>query len=212
MLEGIGAVRPLGVHHRHGVGQGVLALVVVRDDQVQADFFGVAGLLHAGDTAVHGDDQGHALLPQGAQGILPQAVAVLDAAGDVFQAVPSAQPQVVHQQHGGGDAVHVVVSEHGHPLAGLQAPPDTGHGLVHVLHQEGRVGQLPLPLQEQGGLLRGLHVTGGQHGGEQAGISRRAQFSGGGLVVISAHPSGVFHGTSLRSQPSTGPADGFKFT
>lgn len=35
MLEGIAAVRPVGVHHSHGPGQDLPALVVVGDDHVQ---------------------------------------------------------------------------------------------------------------------------------------------------------------------------------
>ena len=35
MLEGVRAVRPVGVHHSHGPGQDLPALVVVGDDHVQ---------------------------------------------------------------------------------------------------------------------------------------------------------------------------------
>jgi hypothetical protein len=53
VLEGIGAVGPMGVHHRGGGGQVALALVVVGDDHVQPDGVGVVHLVVAGDAAVH---------------------------------------------------------------------------------------------------------------------------------------------------------------
>ena len=199
MLEGVGAVRPPGVHHRRGVGQLVLALVVVGDHKVHADLPGVAGLLHAGDAAVHGDDQRHALVPQAPQGVPAQAVAVLDPPGDVLQAVRPPGAEVVHHKHGGGDAVHVVIAEYRHPLPGGQGPADALHRPVHVPHEQGGPEQPLLPLQEGGGLLRGGDAPGGQHGGEEGGIPRLPQPPGPGLVVFSAVPAGVAHGDLLLS-------------
>ena len=201
VLEGVGAVAAAGVHHRSGLGQDVLALVVVGDDQIQADLPGVAGLLHAGDAAVHGDHQAHPPVPEGAQGLPPQAVAVLHPAGDVLQTVRPPGAQVVHQQHRGGDAVHVVVAEDGHPLAAGDGPLDARHGPVHVLHQKGGVGEAALPLQKEGRLLRGAHAPGRQDGGEQAGVPRAAQAAGGCRVPVPHNPFLKFHRSFPPSRP-----------
>ena len=200
MLEGIGAVRPAGVHHRLGVGQHVLALVVVGDDQVQANFPAEAGFLNASDAAVHGNDKIHPLAAEAPQRVAAQAIAVLDAAGDILHTVGAPGAQIVHQEDRGGDAVHIVIPEHGDLLARCQGAVDPGHRLIHVLHQEGGVGQLPVPLQEGGGILRCGDAPGRQDGGEQAGIPGRAQAVRRGLVVVSAVPSGIFHRASLLSQ------------
>ena len=175
MLEWIGAVRPVGVHHRGGGRQLGLALVVVRHHHVHAQRGGEGHLLVAGDAAVHGDHQRGPLVAQGLDGVAAEAVAVLHPAGDIAQAPGAAAAQVVHQQHRGGDAVHVVVAEHGDGLPLVEGPLDPVHGLAHVPHQHGGQGQAPLPLQGLGGVLRRHHAPGRQHGGEQIGVSGGAQ-------------------------------------
>lgn len=44
ILEGIGAVLPVGVHHRHGGGNLLLALVMVGDNHIYAQAAGVGHL------------------------------------------------------------------------------------------------------------------------------------------------------------------------
>ena len=58
---GIAAVGPVGIHHSHSLRQDFLALVVVGDHQIHAQFPAQPGLFHGGDAAVHGDDQIDAL-------------------------------------------------------------------------------------------------------------------------------------------------------
>ena len=193
VLEGVGAVGTPGVHHGHGVGQGVFTFVVVGDDQVQTDLTGVFGLLHAGDAAVHGDDQGDALVIEGAEGVAAQPVAVLHPAGDMLEALGSLGAQVVHQQHGGGDAVHIVVPEHGDAFPVRQGAADAGDGLVHIFHQEGGMGEILLPFQKRLPFLRGCCASCGQHGAQQFRVARFAQAGGSGFVVFPCRPSGVFH-------------------
>ena len=175
MLEGVGTVGPVGIHHRHGAGQRLLALVVVGDDHVHAQGVGEVHLLHAGDAAVHRDEKPCALAVQPFDGVAAQAVAVLDAAGDVVQHVGAPALEVVHQNTGGGDAVHVVVAEHGDLLPVRQRLLHTGRGLVHIRHQERAVGQTLLLLQKGGGLLLRCDAAGGQHRRHKAGIPRRGQ-------------------------------------
>ena len=80
-LEGIGAVPPPGVHHRQGGGQLLLALVVVGNDQIHPQLRGMAGLLHRGDPAVHGNDQGDRLGVEGVYGSAAQSVSLLHPVG-----------------------------------------------------------------------------------------------------------------------------------
>jgi hypothetical protein len=58
-------------------------VVVVGDDQVQSDAAGMLGFLHRADAAVHGDHKAHAFIKQSIQGIDVQAVAFVEAVGDV---------------------------------------------------------------------------------------------------------------------------------
>ena len=171
VLEGIAAVKPVGVHHRAGGRQLLLALMVVGDDHVHAQGVGIGHLLHAGDAAVHRYQQPDALVMQGQNGVLSQAVPILDAAGDIVHHVAAPGQEVIHQNHRGGDAVHVIVAEYGDPFPigqGAVHPPGSP---VHILHQKRGIGQLPVPLQEGSGLLRCGDAPGGQHGGHQIGVS-----------------------------------------
>ena len=189
----------MGIHHRHGAGQRLLALVVVGDDHVHAQGVGEVHLLHAGDAAVHGDQQPGALLVQALDGVAAQAVAVLDAAGDIVQHVGAPALQVVHQDAGGGDAVHVVVTEHGDLLVSGQRLLHPRHGLVHVGHEEGAVGQALLVLQEGGGLLHGPDAPGGQHRRHETGVARRRQTGRRLGMRVGNVPFLKFHGGSPPS-------------
>ncbi len=134
---GIAAVGAVGVHHGHSLGEGVLAFVMVGDDQVDSQLPAQCRLLHGGDAAVHGDDELHALAGELPDGDGVQAVALLQTAGDVAAAVGALLSQVVRQQAGGGDAVHVVVAENGDFLPTAQGQSHPAGGQVHVRHPVG---------------------------------------------------------------------------
>ena len=175
MLERKAAVRAVGVDHGAGGGQLVLTFVVIGDDEVDAEGGGKGGLLHAGDAAVHGDDERDALLGKRADRIAAEAVALLYAAGDVHEHRRPAGAEIIGQKAGGGDAVHVVIAEHGDGLAAGNRPLNPLHSPVHVPHPHGRDREAPLPVQKLRGLLRRGNAAGGQHGGKQIGVSRLPQ-------------------------------------
>ena len=177
MLEGIGAVWPVGVHHSHGVRKIFLTLVVVRDHHIHTQGVGKFHFLIAGDAAVHGDHQCGALIVKPLDGVFGQAVAVLNPPGDIPQAVYAAALEIVHQQHRGGDAVHIVVTKDRDGLSAGDGPLNPGDGLAHVPHQHGGDGQLSLPVQKFCGPLRRGDAPGGQDRGKQIGISGAAQES-----------------------------------
>ncbi len=194
----------MGVHHGYGLGQLRLALVMVRHHHVQAQGVGKIHFLVSGDTAVHGDHQRGPLVPEALDGGLGEAVAVLNPPGDIAQALGPAAFQIVHQKHGGGDAVHVVVPEDGDGLPSRNGLLNPGHGLVHVPHEHGGQRQLPVPVQKLRRCFRGDDAPGRQHQGHQAGVARLPQrrhvlFPRGADV-----PLFVFHKSALLSRPACG--------
>ena len=189
---GIGVVPAVGVHHGDAVGQGLLALMVVRDAEVDAEAAAEPGLLQRRDAAVHGEDERRALFAQGADGGLVEAVALLKAAGDVGDAVAAPAAEVVRQERGGGDAVHVVVAEDDDPLAALERPADPLDDLIHIAQEEGvrkgKIGTKKCPRS-----LRRVVAAAAQYSGRQRGKTSRLQ-PGGSPFVIGGHlPGSVFH-------------------
>ena len=161
-LEGVRAVRPVGVHHRGRRGQPRLAGVVVGDDHVHPKLRRQGGLLHRCDAAVHRDDESDPLFRQGVDRLRIQAVALSQAAGDVGNPLPAAGGQKLGQQAGGGDPVHVVVSVDGDKLLLLQGLPHPGRRPVHVPQQHGVRDGLRLRGQQPPDLRPVRHAPGGQ--------------------------------------------------
>ena len=135
---GIGTVRPVGVHHGHGPGQVLFALVVVGDHKIHPKPAAQLRLVVGGDAAVHGDDEIDLLAVELADGQLVEPVALFQAGGDIAGHPGPETLQKIGEQTRGGDAVHVIVPKHGDMLPpgdGKAHPVSSG---FHVLHQEGR--------------------------------------------------------------------------
>ena len=129
--------------------------MMVGDHHIHAQRGGEVHLLVAGDAAVHGDHQRGALVPQALDGLPAEAVAILDPAGDMPQAPDAAAGEIVHQQHRGGDAVHVVVAEHGDGLPPrLMARWMRATALSMSRISMGDRAEAPVPLQSLGRRLR----------------------------------------------------------
>ena len=171
IFEGIGVIRTVGVHYRHGPGQVFLTFMVIRHHHVHADGCGKVDLLVAGDPAVHGDHQGGALVPQALDGVLGEAVAVLDPPGDIAQALGAAVFQIVQEQHRGGDAVHIVITENDDGLIVGQRLLDPGHSLAHIPHEHGGDRQRAFPFQCLSSGLGGGDAPGGQYRSQQTGVA-----------------------------------------
>ena len=131
----VGTVR---VYHCNGTGQRILALVMVGDNQVDAQRGAKLGLLNGGDAAIHGDDECDTLPLQLLDGNGVQAIAFLQAAGNVGNTMHPVAAQEVGQQAGGGDAVHIVVAENGNGFALGHGQGHAGGSQIHVLHGIGR--------------------------------------------------------------------------
>ena len=199
ILEGIGAVLPVGVHHRHGGGNLLLALVMVGDNHIYAQAAGVGHPLHGGDAAVHGNHQAHPLPGQFLHRLPVDPVALGQAVGDVVAHVTALGAEIMGEQTGGGDAVHVVVAVDCDLLPVAQGAANPGGGQVHVFHQEG-VLKLVLPAGEETlGLCQVGHPPGTESGGHQGGDPLPFHGFIGLLGPLCDVPLLVFHDWDLGS-------------
>ena len=110
--------------------------MMVGDDEINAQLFTQLRLIDGGDAAVHGDDQLDALSVELVDGDGIQAVALLQTAGNVAHRVGAVAAEKIRQQAGGGDAVHIVVAEHGDLLPPGHGKSHPAGGLVHIRHQK----------------------------------------------------------------------------
>ena len=101
------------MHDGHRAGQRRSRLVMVRDDQVHAELLRQVRRRDRGDPAIDGDQQPGARLGQGADRLAVQAVAFVDAVGDVVIDLGPEQRQQLPEDGDAGDAVDVVVAVDG---------------------------------------------------------------------------------------------------
>ena len=177
--------------------------MVVGDDDIHPQTPGVGGLLQGGDAAVHGDDEGDPLGVEGIHRLPVEAVALLQAVGDVRDHPGPPFPEELGEQTGGGDAVYIIVSIDGDMFLLGDGPLQPGGRPVHVPHQEGVV---------EGGVAIGEKGPGRPWLGEppgaehQSGQHRQAgprQGGDGGPVRRGQVPFLIFHGMSSESQKIT---------
>ena len=189
---GIGAVGTVGIHHGVGAGQGVLTFVVIRHHKADAQPGAQLRLPQGRDAAVDGDDHAHALSVQVVDGALVEAVALLQAAGNVADAVGAQTAQIVGQKTGGGDAVHVVVAENGDLCMSLYGLTHrTGSG-VHFLHGKG-VNEGSAAVQQRGSLLRRVVAPPAENAGGQNAVADIAKRLHTGALRRRNIPSSVLH-------------------
>ena len=192
ILVGIAAVGPVGVNHRDCLGQGVLAFVVVGNDQVHAQLLAQLSLGYGGNAAVHGDDELNPLVVELVQGDGVQTVAFFQAAGDVADTAASVAAEKVRQKAGGGNAVHVIVAEDRDFFLVFDGQRHSSGGQRHIRHQEG-VGQGGAAIQIVLCLGTVLNAPGGQHHGGQWGVARAYQGVHRSHIRLLLIPNSVFH-------------------
>ena len=164
----IALVRTLAVNHGDGLRQGSgAAFVMVGDDHVHPERGGVQRLLARGDAAVHRDDKLDALLAQRRNGGVVETVAFFAAVGDIGDTFQTLAAQIVRQQTGRGDAVHVVVAVYGRFLALFDGAVYALDGKGHIREQHRVFEQLFSAAEHCLHLGAGLHPAQGQHRGEQ---------------------------------------------
>ena len=193
----------LRVYDGHGVRDRLLAaLVVVGDDHVDAALQGVVRLVDGGDAAVDGDDERDVVGALEARDrVHVQAVALLDAVGDVRMHGHALPAQIVREHARGRDAVDVIVAEHGHVFPALDGGADAHDGLVHVLQEHG-VEHALVAAAEKGARLPwvGIPAQGQQHR-QQRRVARAQQCFRRLRRCIWNLPVAVFHKCNVPRIP-----------
>ena len=158
VLFRVRVVVALLANHRQRIRQLILRHVVVADDQIQAQRAGVFGLARRADAAVHRQHHAETALRQHIQGFIVQAVAFIEAVGDVRLGVAAQGTQHLHHQGGRGHPVHVVIAVDRHGLAAVDGAPEPLHRPVHI-HQQKGIGQRSRAVQILHRLRGGTHVA-----------------------------------------------------
>ena len=129
-------------------GSVAVRLVMVGDDQIDAELARAPRGLGAADAAVDRDDQRHALGMQPVDRRGLEAIAVLQPFGDEVDDVAAEQLERPAQDDGRGDAVDVVVAVDGDPLLAGQRLFEPRDRAVHVREPEGIVQLVERRVQE----------------------------------------------------------------
>ncbi len=117
-------------------GSSRVRLVVVGDDQIEAERARVPRRVGRADAAVHRDDQDDAVGVQPIERGRLQPVAVAQALGDEVDDVGAEQLERAAQDHGRRDAVHVVVAVDGDALLARDRAENALDGHRHVGQRE----------------------------------------------------------------------------
>ena len=116
--ERILAARQSRMNDRRGLGQTKAGLVVVGDDQFDAQFPGEDRLVDAADAAIDGHQQFALVGGQRADGLAVEPVAFVDAMGNVVAHVGAEQFQAEPEDRRAGHAVDVVIAVDEDSLSG----------------------------------------------------------------------------------------------
>ena len=148
VLIGVGAVVTFRVDHREGVRQFGARLVMIRDDQVDAQLPGARRGLAGANAAVDRNDQPRAVLLQTIDGRGLQTVTIPETLWNEMHDVPAKQLQGAAQYDRGRDAVYVVVTMDGDPLFRSDGIADPVDGRRHPREPE-RIVQIVQPRREE---------------------------------------------------------------
>ena len=135
-VERVGVPGLLAVDDRFGLGQLVVALVMVGDDDLHAELARERDLLVRGDARVHGYHQARAASVQLLHRLPRQTVALAQTVRDIIFTGCARRAQVIDQRAGRGDAVDIVVSVDHDALAALDRAANDTDRPVHVVHGE----------------------------------------------------------------------------
>src|SRR5260370_33058151 len=97
------------------VRQGLARLMMIGNDQFEAQALGLLGLFEAGDATVHRDHHLGAAGRDLPEGFAVQAVTFLQAMGNVEVRLASQKPESLEKNGAAGDAVNVVVAVYANP-------------------------------------------------------------------------------------------------
>ena len=138
-LEGVVAVFAFGIQQRVGDGQGLRRQVVVTDNGVNAGFSRRGQRVEILGATIQGDDAACNLTLWPVPPLWATPIALAVTHGNVGEH-RHLEPFEEGRHHGHRRrAIHVVVAVDHDALVPFNGFHDSGHGLVHVLHQEGIV-------------------------------------------------------------------------
>ena len=148
--------------------------MVVRDDQIYAQFPGKGSLFHGGDAVIHRDHKGVAFGGQFFQCVPGDTIAAAIPAGQLAAHLRTQAGQALIKNGRGGNAVHIIVAKNNDGLPVFHRRLDAFHGPFHILEQKGvREGRLLLqPLRRRPGRR---DAPGSQNPGQQRAIPRRRE-------------------------------------
>ena len=134
VAERIAAAGQAGMDDGRRLGQLRRRLVVIGDDQLQAELAGQGGLFHGGDAAIDRDQHRRLAVAPGADGLDVQPISFLDAMGHIVADLGPQHLQTEPEDRRAGNAVDVIVAvDHD--------PPPGDNRLVHEPHRLGAAGQ-----------------------------------------------------------------------
>ncbi len=110
--ERIGRARQPWMHDRRRGRQAVGEFVVVGHDQFQAETLGRFGLGYAGNAAIHGHDDRGAAICKRLQGLVIEAITLVNSVRDVIADFGSEQRQTFDQEGRPGNPIGVVIAIH----------------------------------------------------------------------------------------------------
>ena len=119
---GAGTGREAGVDQSVGFGHFLGRQVVVGDNDGHAQGFGVGHGFHVRNAAIHGKQYAHAFGGQAVEHVVVQAVAFVQAVGNMVAGLKAVPGEKVQNQGRGGYAVHIVVAPHAQAFALKQGP------------------------------------------------------------------------------------------
>ncbi len=199
-VERVGVPRLLAVDDRFGLGQVVVALVVVGDNDLHAKLPRERDLLVRRDARIHRDHQARAPAVKLLHRLPRQTVALAQAVRDIIFARSALSAQVIDQRAGRGDAVNIVVAVDHNALASRERAAYHLDRLVHVAHQMRVVQAAPVAAEKRTRRIGVFDAAGGKDRRRERSavyFLRKAPHAAG--IRLGDHPSFRFH-----SSPSFG--------
>ena len=154
VLVRIAAVVPLGVDHRQRQRQLAVGLVVIGDDQIDAEFAGAKRRIGAADAAVHRHDQRDAIGVQPFDRGRLQPIAVLQSLRDEVRDVGAEQLERAAQDDGGRNAIDIVVAVDRDPFLACDRGHDPIDRDAHIGKAHRIVQMIERRIQEPARLFR----------------------------------------------------------
>ncbi len=206
VLVRIAAIVPLRIDDRDGGWKRRTGLVMVGDDQIDAQLTSPDGRLHPANPAVHRDAQLHAVLVQPIDRGWLQAIAVAQAVGNEVTNVSAEQLECAAKNDCGGDAVDVVVAVDGDALVIRQRLADARDRFRQSGEPRGRVQVIQGGLEKARGIVRiGEAALAQQVGDDGLEPERTSEPVGGRLIDRRVLPDWGHHRQVARSEPKSRP-------